>query len=290
LVGGVQQDGSYLDVIEVIDLAEDKLDCSPVPNYPFEIANPTMAYYEDKLIVCGGFLESGYIDNCFELTSIDSDWNGIDPLPDNSKDCIRSSIIDGKWVLTGGNIEGPDGERDFDNGVLIYDGEFTIGEPMPTPKGCHCQVTVNSTHLFITGGFVTPNPETFFLNIETGEYTILEENSIAFGVSACGLVDNPNGVQEIILTESGRSFAFSLDDLSWRDAPEKPINGNFMTSLQLSDGFLAISGLSLLGGRLEEIYKFDSKSYSWIELGEKVQIPRIFSSAAFVPNSFLNCQ
>jgi len=133
VIGGVANLETYYDSIEILDIGKDKKTCSSVPNYPVPISAVTAAYYQDKLTVCGGYTRlDDYIDYCFELNSIDDAWVEIESL-DTSKDCIRSSIIEDKWVLSGGDINATIGS--FDDKVLIYNGEFSNGPELPAPKG-----------------------------------------------------------------------------------------------------------------------------------------------------------
>jgi len=52
---------------------------------------------------------------------------------------IASSIIGGKWLLTGVG----DAEDGYEDGI------FTPGPQMPFDKEYHCQITVNSTHVIV---------------------------------------------------------------------------------------------------------------------------------------------
>jgi len=163
----------------------------------------------------------------------------------------------------------------------------------PSSEGCHCQVTLNDTHLFFADGFADYSPETFILNWEAQEFFNAEENIRTAGIAACGLVENVNYGQEVILTESGNTYAFNVEDLTWRDAddlPNLPVYANVMTSLQQEDGFLAIGGFDIFQAPLDTIWRFDADTYSWSLLEERLETPRIFSFAVEVPDSFLNCE
>jgi len=133
IIGGVANLDTYYDSIEILNLGKNKKTCSSVPNYPVPISAVTAAYYQDKLTVCGGYTRlDQYVNYCYELTSVDDDWVAIEPL-DNCKDCIRSSIIDDTWIMSGGNLNGTIGS--FDDKVLIYNGKFSNGPKLPAPKG-----------------------------------------------------------------------------------------------------------------------------------------------------------
>jgi len=68
---------------------------------------------------------------------------------------------------------------------------------MPTEKQGHCQVTLNDTHLFISGGY--DSPETFILDVKRRSFTFLDNLPRGIYSGACGLLNHPVNGQGITL-------------------------------------------------------------------------------------------
>jgi len=265
--------------VELIDLDDDKKVCPDLPEYPIAGALLTAAFHQGKVVACGG---EPLTDQCFELGPDLKEWRQILPLPEK-KYGIASSIIDNKWILSGG----------FRNllSLLSFDGGFTIEPQLPFEKEAHCQVTVNSTHIFFAGG-VGPNyDKTFMLDISKQEWIYLESINMGAYAPACGLINNAAFGPEILYAAGTRSFIFSLTDLVWKEGPPLPEDLYFVASAQLTDGILAIGGLdSAIANAFDKVYKFDENIYDWLLEKERLAIPRGAAAAVAVPNDFLGCQ
>jgi len=68
---------------------------------------------------------------------------------------------------------------------------------MPTEKQGHCQVTLNDTHLFITGG--SYSLETFILDVKRRSFTLLDNLPREISDGACGLLNHPVNGEGITL-------------------------------------------------------------------------------------------
>jgi len=139
---------------------------------------------DDKIVVCGRFAPNEDTP-CFELARGSSQWSRTIDVPFKLK-FFGSSVIDGKWLLTGGADE----DLNIDDRVfLYYDGIFKDNESMDSYKMGHCQVTLNDTHVFVTGG--RHSYATFILDVFQQVFTPLPSlpEEIEFG--ACGLLNNP---------------------------------------------------------------------------------------------------
>jgi len=147
--------------------------------------------YNGVVTVCGGYktdssnVDFGALDNCFELESSSAAWKELSPLPAATY-FMGSSIIDGKWLISGGLSAA------FNTKTAIYDLEtkqFNLGPNLPSMKLGHCQVTINETMVFFSGGFMSQ--ETFLLNWESDEWILLENLPLSLEWVACGLLNNP---------------------------------------------------------------------------------------------------
>jgi len=123
-------------------------------------------------------------------------------------DNLASSVIDGKWLLSGGS-----NDISTQSKTLLYeDGVFMPGPDMPARKHSHCQLTLNSTHIFFVGGGGEDALTTFILDWPSQEYTFLESLPATDSYPACGVINNPaNGqgdcqhyIVPVLLTNSFR--------------------------------------------------------------------------------------
>jgi len=232
-------------------------------------------------VACGGSSDEEVTNKCFELGGDLTDWIEVLPLPDGNKQCMRSSIIDGKWILSGGHDFG----REY-NSMLFYDGLFDFVPPMPEEKACHCHVNLNDTHIFFTGG---TSKSSFMVNWQTQEWTVYDDTTITDVRPACGFVDTPFG-REILVAAGDKAEIFSLRDLQWKEGPILPTPLYDSAQVQLSNGFLAVSGYDEDFIYLDTIYRFDSDAYSWLLEEARLSVPRGGAAAVAVPDAFLNCE
>jgi len=281
VIGGANPD--TISSVEVLNLADDGQVCPVLPDYPLSLEATTAAYYDGSIVACGGDTFLQITDKCFRLGGDLTDWEEVSPLPDRERSCSKSSIIDGKWLLSGGLTSGGSGVTDS---LLQYDGLFDFVPPMPQGRACHCQVTVNSTHVFFTGN----TPSTTMLNWETQDWSHLEDNIIDASYAACGLIDTPDFGAEIVVADRDEAAIFSLRDLAWKEGPSLPIFVDEPASVQLSNAILAVGGFDREGNALNTVYKFDPDSFSWSLQDVSLSVPRYYATAVAVPDSFLSCQ
>jgi len=272
----------YLSSVEAIDLADDDKRCPSIPDYPIALDFHTAAYYQGKVVSCGGY-DGGRYDKCYELGPDLRGWLEFLPFPNNQESDMKSSVIDDKWIISGGDVSS--------SSLLVFDGRFTIDPPMPYDKNNHCQLTLNSTHIFFTAGEGSDPIATFMLDYPRGEWIYLDYiPSSSMVEPACGFVKDPSFGQEVIVASDTRSFIFSLTDLEWREGPVLPENLDFLTSVQLNNGFLAIGGFDRNDLEVDTIYRFDPNSYDWVLEKERLAVPRRFAAAVAVPDEFLACE
>jgi hypothetical protein len=145
VVGGYN--GAYLRSVQVLDFASPDKSCASLPPYPLSMCCGTATFYKGELLVCGGEIDGPVpSDKCFKLSPDLTSWVEILPLPNGPREVMSSSQIDGKWLISGGYYVSSQTTS------LIYDdGQFIVGPRLPFPMKDHCQLTINSTHVFIGG-------------------------------------------------------------------------------------------------------------------------------------------
>jgi len=282
IVIGGYANGEYLSSVELIDLSNEGKDCPSLPNYPLRVEYLTAEFYQGNVIACGGYLSTLVnTDKCYSLGSDLSSWEELrTPLYGGPRRNLASSIIDDKIFITGGY-------DDVDlKSTLVYDGsQFLQGPDLLHTKYYHCQLTLNSTHIFITSG----GYETFLLNWETEEFVLLDDIPKYMDAAACGLLKNENYGLEVLVAEEGSSFIFSFTDLLWRNGPKIPNNAINPASAPTKNGFLSIGGYSR-GSFYTSVYKFNEISYEWVEEEAVLQTGRQYATAVAVSDDFVKCQ
>jgi len=239
-------------------------------------------FVNDRIVGCGGVLKPRKIlTECYSFGN-DFIWEPAENLP-VPRFNMRSSPFGSNsniWWITGGTDETYTRVQQ----TWLFDGlEFVDGPLLPGEKAEHCQVTINSTHIFFTGGF---SLDTFMYNIESEEWITLENAPMDFASPACGLLQNPSIGPEILVVHFARSFVFSLTDLQWRDEPQLalPISVERPSYTQLSDGFVAVGG-----SHSSVAYKFSQETYEWEQLEEELTTEIEYLSSVALPGEFLSC-
>jgi len=157
---------------------------------------------------------------------------------------------------------------------------------MPAAKAGHCQLTINSTHIFITGYSGT---EAFILDWENQDWFMVDDIPVVELRPSCGFLESSQFGSEILVAVGRYSYIFSLTNLIWRDGPALPQLTVNLGYAQVSGGFLAIGG-DVNGSLQDTVYKFSEDSYEWKLLeNSKLEVPKSLVAAVAVPDEFLNC-
>ena len=82
------------------------------------------------------------------------------------------------WLIAGGIGSFPGG---LDTDMLmtteiLINGQFQPGPDLPKPIAYHCMVTINQTHVFLTGGDYKSSPGSYPYNRESYIYSTLTQN------------------------------------------------------------------------------------------------------------------
>jgi len=272
--------------VELIDLSNDGKTCPDLPDYPLAVEYLTVAFFEFSVVACGGYY--GYpsylgTGQCFSLGPDLSEWKEFDtPLPYGRRFGEASSIIDDKWFISGGI----DDDTDLSKSTLIYDGvQFSEGPDLLQRKVYHCQLTLNSTHVFFASG--DSGLQTFLLDWEPETYTELDALSVSMISPSCGLLNNRNYGLEVLVATGRYSFIYSFKDMEWRNGPIIPDQRLYQMSALTNKGIMAIGGF--YQKTLSSIYSFDENTYEWVTEKVELKFPRRNAGAIAVPDDFVNC-
>jgi len=279
--------------VEVIDLSNGNASCTTLPDLPWPVTGMTLTFINETLIACGGTKErvEGEITKTFTCYTLSSDsltkWVRFSEVSLDFRFDMEASIIDEKILISGMKSL---------TKTLFYDGEkFSDGPVLPKFTRYHCQVTLNTTHIFFSGG--THLSKTYLLDWQTNTYTFVDSPVRSrYFYPDCAVLNNPNyGVEVFMSIQGGDTFIFSLRDLKWRPAQPIPVKTYlFAPSLvQVEGGFVVIGGREeslTMGPRVNEhIFLFDETSYRWLLQDPNPTDPRFNAAAIAVSDTFLEC-
>ncbi len=251
--------------VEMIDL-ETQNTCSQINDYPIEDAGMTLGIIDGLLKSCGSLSEGDY---CYDYNPETNSWITSESML-VSRDTPRSSFIDGVWFVTGDGTN----DDDFPLSTDIWTGtEFESGPTLPTEMFLHCQLTVNSTHVFFADTYFTGI--SYLFDWYGQSWTVLPSMTVERDNPSCGLINNPDNGIEVVIVEEGISEIFNLNELSWRLGPAPP-SFHAAGSTQLGDTFIVAGGNDHGDNPLDTIYQFDHLNYEWILKSQKLDVARGF--------------
>jgi len=281
--------------VDVIDVTNGNVACSPIPSYPVEAEHMVSTYLDGKVYSCGGGFGDDTITECFLLDET-LVWTPIGNA--DRRENAASSLIDDVWWITGGYyrectvLTPPEQVLTIidRSDSLIFDGkQFSPGPSLPTNMDSHCQVTMNDTHVFFAGFF--NRYYATVMNWETKEWTELANIPNELPRGACGLLHSPDLGPEILLADGQLAFFFSLTSGTWREGQIIPEAIKYQSYQQLDDGFLSIGGTTIDGGEpVDSVYKFVEETYEWELMSDRLSQPDSNLATVAVPGEFLNCQ
>jgi len=253
--------------------------CPPLPDYPLPISDAVAVFYHDQVLACGGSDLEEKTNKCFLLGQDLEEWVETESFLGGARSEMTASVIDDSVFFTGGK----NSDDEPMSSTLVYrDGSFSYGPGLPAEKYSHCQVTLNATHVFITGGYV--DSQTMVLNFLNMQWTFLDDLVVKHRGEVCGLLQNPNYGDEVLVGDGTGIYLFSLNSLTWRDAPvSSPYGGSFSANL---DRHALRMGGTYMGDEQGAIYKFSEANYNWINAEERLALERHSAAAVAVPNSF----
>ena len=193
IIGGYDNDDSSLDSVEVVDLSSNVNDCVGISNFPTTIRLGGGSFLNDKPRVCGGIEDGDETENCREFDSDSNSWSSVESMVKARYSFGFSKIGSNQWFVTGGYN---DDDGDLSSTEVWANNEFSIGPDLPFALARQCQVTLNSTHIFVggvDGGYL--------LNWEEKEWLLLPPFAEEFGYiyPTCGYIWNDINGQEIVV-------------------------------------------------------------------------------------------
>ncbi len=155
----------------------------------------------------------------------------------------------------------------------------------------HCQLTINSTHVFFADTLDTGNA--FLLDWYEQTWSELPPMTVDRLYMSCGLINNPENGIEAVIVEGGVTEIFNFRDEEWRTGPTVEFFSEAGYA-QIGDTFVVVGGWSNYEGDeldvSDKIFKFDNINYEWILMSQRLQVPRDwYPGVVAVPDEFVSC-
>jgi len=288
LLGPGEYSAGKSEVLSLPDLTP--LDCN-IPVFPggeyYDYAGRSTS---NGVLMCGGETNSGPTSSCYLLTS-----SGYKTMPGLLNDRSEAaSVVSplGLWV-TGGH----DGDQVFDTTEIWSNNQSRPHVRLPGRMGSHCLVSLNSTHVLLTGGYTGSDiSSAAFLYSEGNGFTKIEDMKKARYGHGCSVIDDSTVIVAGGIISSGeysyssRSTEYlNLTSLTWSDGPELPSRGPQAQILGPEVLGPEIGGHLLIGKY--RIYKLEEglgQTRGWTEVREMNY--HTDSRRAFVVNQNMICE
>ncbi len=254
--------------------------CEPLADYPLDIQFMTVGLVHGVIKSCGGYpgFNGFTMDECYDYNDYNDEWESSPNMTEDRENPKSSLIKDGDlWLISGGSGGG--------NLTEVWNGEeFVRGPTMPEYMYGHCQLTINSSHIFFAD---CEDRLTYLLDWDTQKWTQLESmKEFRDNYCGCGLIYNDIMGQEVVVAGYGTSEIFNLNDMSWRDGPELPY-GRGYASAQLANTFALVGGYE--EDYLDKIYLFHQDNYEFVTKTQRLEHPRRYAGSVAVPDAMVNC-
>jgi len=114
-----------------------------------------------------------------------------------SRGGAASSIVDGRWWITGGARAAHDTTEYFNEGTSTFVSAWNLAQGF----AIHCQLTIDSTRIFLGTG----DERNILFDVTTGNFVELPPPKMAREYAACGIVRRADGDEiHIVSDESSR--------------------------------------------------------------------------------------
>lgn len=273
VIGGYYDHGD-ISSVELVDLEDPSNSCY-LADYPLKDGEMAVGLVSGLVKSCGG--SQDYTDACYDYDPATNSWTESTSML-STRYTPRESTIDGIWLVSD---DSPSTEMWTGNG-------FEQGPSLPQDLSLyhHCQLTVNSTHVFFGDThFLGPN---YLLDWSSQTWTQLPPMTMSRDYPSCGMINNPENGLEAVIVEDGASEIFNFNDLTWRAGPDGPYIYDAGYA-QLPETFVVVGGYDL-SQALDTIYQFDNVNYDWIQKDQRLQTPRDnYPGVVAVPGDFISC-
>ncbi len=279
--GGYNVDNGYVSSVEVIDLENPSSTCNMIADYPVEETGMTVGLIDGLIKSCGSDHDT---DDCYDYNPATNSWITSASLI-NERYYPRSSFIDRIWLVSGDSS----GSDNVSLTTEMWTGTgFEPGPSLPIAMNFHCQLTVNSTHVFFADTHDTGNA--YLLNWYKQTWSELPHMRVPRDHMSCGLINNPENGIEVVIVEDGVTEILNFRDEEWKTGPTVE-SFDHAGYAHIGDTFVVLGGFSHDESvESDKIYKFDHINYEWILMSQRLQLPRdYYPGVVAVPDDFVTC-
>jgi hypothetical protein len=245
-------------------------------------------------IICGGGQNYAWSNKCYSLEN--NEWVSADSMNTIRVYAAAAQLQDGRLLVTGGN--------NLNSAEMLTKAGWESNIPsLPVTLEFHCVVTVNSSTVFVIGGFKDTyyySSRSFYFNL--GEGSWIEGPKLKYERSrlSCGKIRRDKDSQDrsiIVAGGTDGNFLLSsveiLDERSneWRTGPELPFGINLSQMVEDQNGGVVLIGGDSTIGRLDTLYQLPhgGQEAVWTKMEQKLKKGRVQHTAFLVPDNIVDC-
>jgi len=250
--------------------------------------------------LCGGYGGGELYDTCY--TYEDSQWTQTSSMTSKRESAASSpspfSNLDNLFV-----VGGEAGGFVLNSGEIYTNNSWHVLFPAaPITAVNHCMVLVNSTAVLLISGYLNEtigSPETYFFNAEDDIWRDGPALKTGRTGHSCGKVKKDSQSSEYVIIVAGGSPDISpftsveiLEDGSseWIEGPELPVGLSSASMVEDSKGGVIVVGGRFEGGsKSDKLFHLAHAKAEWVEMPQKLKVPRDYTTAFLVPDELTTC-
>lgn len=256
---------------EVLNLPSlTRANCSP-PTFPNgEYWGYVGTLTTDGPLLCGGSVRRVFHLECHLLAN-SGEWVGMPPMQ-NARVWAAAVTLGDAWWVTGGRTVLDRNTKWLATTELWHNQSWSSYTDLPAGSDGHCLVKLNTTHVFLTGGYITTvgySAASYIFSSATG-FVKQSDMISARGYHACSLYsDNLVFVAGGQFNNIKTTEYFSLSTLRWLPGPDLPNHapGGKMISVMEKTLFIGGQGNKKILS-LEKLLLSSKDTWEWVEVAE----------------------
>merc|ERR1719283_21544 len=267
-----------------------------IPKSPFtSCQKPSSVFFNNSIVTCGEgkYHKMACYQYSFQQTSYDKKWQPF-PTPPDYREKFTMTALDSGIAIVGG--------LHSSNQVLFYkDGYWTPAMEFEGFKDLyhHCAVRYDNEKVMVIGGFQDhlPSSKVYIIDFAYSsikEVASLQEKRYSHSCTPAVLdgrnvIVTAGGFNDYEVTNSVEVYDLCKNDYKWTSLPPMNIKRYHFGLTLMGDRIGAFGGQPTIESENIEVY--NSKTYEWEFLGQKMQHPkRHYFSAVSVPESVFHSE
>jgi N-acetylneuraminic acid mutarotase len=293
--------------VEVVDLSSSSSSCNQLPNYPLKIQRSFGGFFNNTTpIICGGTTDGVEIFNKCHILNQNS-WITAQSM--SVPRCGASLTKYPSAMATSENdllvIGGENSSPGYLSSLEVYgpSGWSLINSQLPEGLFVLCAITVNDTHVLITGGLSDSQPNgasgTIWFDAVNEKFSPGPTMNSARSYHGCGKIKSIDTFDDFIIVVGGYNGSSHLDSTEilepgsneWKMGPKLPsqITGTTIVEDQVSNSLLLVGG-GYDDAQSHKILRLATATSQWEEVEQELVVARRGSPVAFfIPDSFADC-